>query len=745
MSDRETPPIPSEHPTLQTGAAEAHVAPRKGEGMSDAETFLLLAQSSSRVGLWSWDPTSDTVWHSTEMYRLHGVSPGGLGNRLEDYLSFIHPDDRVRVSEAAWRAVTGDTFPLEYRFVHPEGGVRHLLAHSALVRDRTDQGRLLIGTVQDVTEIMMARQNVSSAIARLSAYFDEMPTSAYLFRKEDGGLVLRRLNKTATERWGESAPRLLGRTAEDLLPDRPDMIADLYRCLETQRAFARDMEFGPNTLGVTKAVMTYVPVAPDSVVAHASDMSLVLTSSQREEIATARLAEYFQRVPTPAYLWREKDGRIVLEAANHAGWTATEGRVERIIGVAAEDVYPDRPDVVADLERAFAGETFTREMKYTPRFTDRVQDLVVTYVHIPPDAVAAHTRDVTQERLMEEEVRESHESARGIMEGSPDGTCLIVDGRISACNASLSNLVGCEREALIGRRLHDLMLPEDRERAMQRGQAILDGARPKPAEYTLLRCDGTRLPVEIYSAALDFRGNPALVCTLRDVSGRKDAEQELAESHDALRALTQHLESVREQERVQVARDLHDELGSVLTALKIDLAEAMSAETSDVGHERCIAMARLVDQAIEVGRRVTARLRPGILDDLGLAAAAEWLASDLEKRTGMRCRVTLPEVEPQLPEPVATTMFRILQEALTNVMRHAGADCVGIELQADESTVALTVSDNGKGFDPSGPEGSGFGLLGMRERVRSFGGTFEVVSAPGEGAWIRVALPLAQS
>lgn len=152
-------------------------------------------------------------------------------------------------------------------------------------------------------------------------------------------------------------------------------------------------------------------------------------------------------------------------------------------------------------------------------------------------------------------------------------------------------------------------------------------------------------------------------------------------------------------------------------------------------------MVRLVDQAIEVGRRVTARLRPGILDDLGLAAAAEWLVSDFEKRTGIRCGLSLPDARLGLPEPVATAMFRILQEALTNVARHADAESVSATLEVDAHSVSLTVSDDGIGFDAEGLGPGGFGLLGIRERVGAFAGAFDIVSGVGRGTSIRVQLP----
>lgn len=708
---------------------------------ADDATFSALAKSSASVGFWSWDLETGEIWYSPEFYRLHGVSQGALGSRLEDYLTFIHPEDRARVSDTAATAATGQAPPLEYRFIHPEGGVRHLVGHAALMRDRQGTPRRLFGTIQDAGEIRRARRSVTESVSRVSAYFEEMPTPAYLWRREGDDLILRRFNKAATARWGDSTDDLIGSRACVLCADRPDVIADITRCLEEQVSITRETDYATKGLGTRRLVITYVPVSSDSVVAHTEDISELLASARREERATEQLAEYFQRVPTPAYLWRKRGGSLVLEAANNVGMSVTDGRVKEIIGLTAEEIYEDTPDVLADLRRALAGETFSREMRYRLRLSDEEQDLVVTYVHIPPDAVAAHTRDVTEQRRMEAELHDRDVEMTTVIERNPDGICLIVGGRITTLNGSLADLIGCTKEKIIGHRLHDLMAPEDRERAMQRGQALLDGQPSQPGEYALQRCDGSKVPVEIYSAAFEYRGERALICTLRDIGMRKAAERELAESRDTLRALTQHLETVREEERVQVARDLHDELGSVLTALKIDLNEAVETDPAAAG-ALLSEMAGLVDQAIEVGRRVTARLRPGILDDLGLAAAAEWLGADLERRTGIRCTVVLPDVEPQLPEPVATAMFRILQEALTNVIRHADAERVDVVLEADETSVALTVADNGKGFDPGATGGSGFGLLGMRERVRSFDGTFDVTSAPGEGTWIRVALPV---
>jgi PAS domain S-box-containing protein len=490
-------------------------------------------------------------------------------------------------------------------------------------------------------------------------------------------------------------------------------------------------------------VVTYVHVPPDAVAAHTRDvterrrMEADLRSSHDALVHTRERHETAQRIGHLGHWDWDVDRDELFWSNELYRIFGVEPSVQISFEAFMGCVHPqDRDRVQSAVERALARGgpySFEHRVLRTDGSIRNVleQGEVKRHADMPRSMVGT-VLDITELKAAERAVRARETEMTTVMEGNPDGICVIVDGRINVCNGSLATLVGCSKDALTGRRLHDLMVPGDRDRARERGRTVFEGGASQPAEYTLIRSDGSRVPVEIYSAVFDFRGERALICTLRDIEKRKSAARELAESRDALRALTQHLEGVREQERAQVARDLHDELGSVLTALKIDLGEASMGDTK--------RMSKLLDQAIEVGRRVTARLRPGILDDLGLAAAAEWLGSDLEWRTGIRCKVVLPEVEPDLPEPVATAMFRILQEALTNVIRHASAQCVEVALESDSESVSLSVSDNGVGFDPPA-RGEGFGLLGMRERVRAFDGVFDVDSVPGEGTRIFPSLP----
>lgn len=218
---------------------------------------------------------------------------------------------------------------------------------------------------------------------------------------------------------------------------------------------------------------------------------------------------------------------------------------------------------------------------------------------------------------------------------------------------------------------------------------------------------------------------------------------------DALRALSGHIESVREQERTGIAREIHDELGQALTALKMDLAW-IGRRVMDPGEisretllEKVAAMSAMTDGVIDQVRRISAELRPGVLDDLGLVAAVEWQAQEFERRTGATCMVhsNLTE-DARLSRSVSTALFRIFQEALTNVARHGEATTVDVELEETDGMVSLAVSDDGKGISQEAlSDPRSLGLLGIRERARRLGGVATVTGAPSRGTVVSVRVP----
>ena len=222
------------------------------------------------------------------------------------------------------------------------------------------------------------------------------------------------------------------------------------------------------------------------------------------------------------------------------------------------------------------------------------------------------------------------------------------------------------------------------------------------------------------------------------------AQLEVERSREELRALSRHTSSVREEEKASVAREVHDELGSTLTALRIDLgllADRLPAEFPDL-REKCAAMGRLVDSAVAATRKIVSDLRPGILDDLGLAATLSWQAGEYGKHTPLKITVDAPEADGEMDRECALTLFRIFQEALTNVARHAEATEVRVTLSESGTGRVLTVHDNGHGLaEDALSKPASHGIRGMRERARELGGDLSVQSRPGAGTTLVVTIP----
>jgi signal transduction histidine kinase len=242
---------------------------------------------------------------------------------------------------------------------------------------------------------------------------------------------------------------------------------------------------------------------------------------------------------------------------------------------------------------------------------------------------------------------------------------------------------------------------------------------------------------------------PAVHRALREAqerSQRRRAEEQLRQSHQQLRALSVYLQSVREEERTRIAREVHDELGQALTGCKLDLswiANRLPRELKPL-LDKARQLSEHIDSTIQTVRRISSELRPGVLDYLGLAAALEWQANEFQNRTGIRCDVHASLREPVLAQELNTTLFRIFQETLTNIIRHAGATRVAVNLKEADGKIFLQVKDNGRGISDAEQTSPGsMGLLGMRERAALLGGDFKITNPPrARGTQVTVSIPV---
>lgn len=290
--------------------------------------------------------------------------------------------------------------------------------------------------------------------------------------------------------------------------------------------------------------------------------------------------------------------------------------------------------------------------------------------------------------------------------------------------------------------------PEDKERVIK---AIHHSINTRQTywsdEYRFLKGDGTTVFVFDRGYIICDENNKPyrMVGAMLDITQRKKAEVEIKQVNKELRELSGHLQSVREEERLQIAQNIHDELGQQLTGLKIDI-EWMNTKISEKDillKQKAKELIPLIRGTIQTVRRISSNLRPSMLDDLGLVAALEWQSQETEKRFDIKVNFISDIPDTNLSIEITTALFRIYQEALTNAIRHANAHEIKSYLQIQENSIILEVKDNGKGIDAEKKrKNKSFGLLGIKERTFALGGTFEFKSKIGKGTFIRIVIPL---
>jgi signal transduction histidine kinase len=263
-----------------------------------------------------------------------------------------------------------------------------------------------------------------------------------------------------------------------------------------------------------------------------------------------------------------------------------------------------------------------------------------------------------------------------------------------------------------------------------------------------LRADGSEFPIEASISQAGEPGSRFFTVILRDITLRKQNEETMLQQQQELRELSARVLEAREEEKTRIARELHDELGQLLTALKMDLAwlRERLPETGTELAARADGMSALLDRTVSSSRRIASDLRPLMLDDLGLAEAAQWLVEDFAKRSAIRVEMQAPEdlALEALSKGAATALYRALQESLTNIARHSGAKSAWIVLAQENGTLHLEIEDDGRGIAAEDlAKASSLGLKGMRERIAYYGGSLEVARAPRGGTRLRVRMPLA--
>jgi len=472
---------------------------------------------------------------------------------------------------------------------------------------------------------------------------------------------------------------------------------------------------------------------PLGVVARAAYEAVVVVDQQQRIVALNPAAQRMFQCTSPAALGQPLSNLIPqsLRVAHdcHVQQFDTSGVIERMMG---------QRNAITGLRSD--GEEFPAEAT--------ISRIELAVDGQPRPFFVALLRDLSQERELHEEVAALTRRFRTVLDMAPVAMWISEGDHVAFANRAAFELFGVRQgEGLLGRSIYTLLHPESHEKLRTQISLAIAGEAAAPVvSGAIARLDGELREVEIASAALPDHGRTVVQMVITDITQRQRQVREQTRHREELRHLSANVVEAREEERRRIARELHDELGQRLTALKMELSALGPAAARRSYDGRVANMLDMIDDTVAAVRRIATDLRPMMLDDLGLNAAIEWLARDAARRMGIEITVRLGDEDPPVSDRAAIALYRMVQEALTNVARHARATDVRIGMRQEGTELVLTVHDNGVGFPDRAqvPDGR-YGLLGIRERAYMLGGRIEVDNPPGGGGRLTVRLPLART
>ncbi len=516
------------------------------------------------------------------------------------------------------------------------------------------------------------------------------------------------------------------------------------------------------------AQVTYLWILSGTIVIGASAVALALyiAHGSKRELAYREEAEEALRKSEERFrtLFEvSPDGVLIDQKGSLIYANPAYQRMFGISDIQSRIGMPYEPIIDSeDIERVLAisaareaGEPAPTNYEYTGRREDGtlfpVAVTAAPFVYNGRPATMAILRDVSERKQAEEALRESEKKYRSLFDNMRSGFayCQIlvdesdqpVDFIYREVNDAFESHTGLKKSDVIGKRVTEV-IPGIREAHPE----LLDIYGKVAATGESTHFEIHFKPLEIWLSIAVYRPQQGyFVAVFENIADRKRAEDELRQSHDELRSLSAHLQSMREEERSAVAREIHDVLGQALTALQMDLFWLRN-KLSDGDKsllDKIDSMSSIANESLLATQRISTELRPELLDTLGLGEAIKWQIEEFQKRTAIDCKVTIESADAVLDQDRSIAIYRILQESLTNVARHADATKVGVSLSEQSGALLLTVDDNGKGITRQQLDSPlSMGLIGMRERLYPWGGQVEIKGRKGQGTTLAATVPL---
>lgn len=705
------------------------------------ERFELLARATNDV-IWDWNLQTGEIWWNNNYYSFFGFDQHSIAD-IDSWRSVIHPDDRERVWDKLKNALAqSETFwDDEYRCINTQGKEIFIYDRGFVLYNKSGTAYRMIGSMLDFAERKKAEDAKKASDEQYKILVEQASDGIFIADTTGSFVVV-----------NSSGCKMSGYTVEELKE------LTIYNLVEPESLKAKPFKFDEMTKpqgarserkmirkdGTTLDIEISAKFLSDKrFIAFVRDISERIQAEQAIKASEEKYRSLVEQA-SDAILIADTHGKFVTvntSACKLSQYTEEELLQMTIYDFAVEEDIAKRPFRLDELKEGKSTLT-ERVMK---RKDGAYLHVEITSKLLSDGRLLSFVRDISDRIKAQNEIIKEKNLSDSIINSLPASFFMInFAGKILRWNRHLEMASKYTTEEVGKMSPFDFFEPADKEMLTQKiTNVFLEGEDSMEATVCLKTKE--KLPYYFKGIAIEYDGEPCIMGVGIDISERVQAQEEIKQTSEKLRELTAHLLNIREEERKRIGREIHDELGQQLTAIKMDVSwiDKKTPDDTVLIKNKLKNIITLLDGSNQSIRRILSELRPGILDDYGLIEALEWQNRQFTSHTGIPVDFVSTERELKLPEPLATCIFRVYQEAFTNITRYAGATKVTALLAIKKGIITVSIEDNGKGFETNMATGKkSFGILGMKERVLAQGGNFELLSTLGKGTKMIIRLPL---
>ncbi len=720
------------------------------------ERFGIIAQATNDA-VWDHNFEKNETWGNKKLYSLYGFDSEDTKINFEMFLERIHPDERDGIVKRLNQAIDRkeNVISEEFHFKMVSGEYRTFYDRAYIKYGDNGKPQRILGAMQDITDREQTEKQILKEKELSDSIINSLPGVFYLYTRNGKSL-----------RWNKNFELVSGYTAEEIGQMPPiDFFDEDEKGLLTEKiknVFKNGYDsVEANFLLKNREKIPYYFTGQS--IQYQGEQCLMGVGFDVSEKQKAEKAIRESEERNRALVEHAPEALVVFDV-NDKKFTSVSTSATKLFKMSQDEllkigpveVSPEfQPDgrtsveaAAENIQKVIDGEKPVFEWMHRDSEGNDIP-CEVWLVRLPAEGkilIRGSILDITARKKAEEKLMLSEQKYRLLFYNNPLPMWMVTipDLMIIDVNDAAINQYGYSREEFLKLSTKDLRPAEDLDNFLKEVRTM----KPDTINVRSWRHkkkDGTVINVETYSHQIMYEGRKVWLGLSHDVTEEYKAKELLQKSYEDIRLLASNLQSIREDERTNIAREIHDELGQQLTGLKMDMhwLNKKINNTDQEVDQKMKESIELINTTIATVRKIATDLRPSILDDLGLLAALEWQSEEFERRSGTKVFFANKTGDLLLSPKASTALFRIYQEVLTNIARHANATQVEALLDSDDKNVYFSIKDNGVGFDVNSTKGKKtLGLLGIKERTLLIGGTYDISSMPGHGSEIRISIPL---